>query len=182
MKYLTRQHRQQGAVLVTSLIILLVLTIITISGMQSSIMQEKMTSAVRDSNVSLESAEAALREAEAYIETLVNTSDFNGASGASDNGLYQQGEAPDVFSDTAWRGTNSVVSTTDLNDTDINPPRYFIELIGEISDADGGEINIASYGANSGEGSVTGFRVVARGTGKSGTSQRILTSFYGKRM
>ena len=179
MKHL---QRQQGAVLVTSLIILLVLTVITVSGMQSSIMQEKMTSAIRDSNVSLESAETALREAEAFIETLVNTSDFNGADGTSTNGLYQKGEAPDAFAEAAWTGSNSIVSTTDLKDSDINPPRYYIELLGEISSDSNEDINVTTYGAGVGEGSVTGFRVVARGTGKSGTSQRVLTSFYGKRM
>ncbi|MEM9101480.1 MAG: PilX N-terminal domain-containing pilus assembly protein [Pseudomonadota bacterium] len=179
LQYLHTPHTQKGAVLITSLIILLVLTIITVSGMQSTIMQEKMTSAVRDSNIALESAESALREGEEFLEGLVNSSGFTGDT-TSPNGLYVTGGAPDIYNAATWAGTNSVEVSDKIPDV-MEQPRFFIEFLGTIDDGSADSINITTYGSGVGAGNVSGFRIVARGTGKSGTSQRILTSFYGKR-
>ena len=60
-------HPQRGAALITALLLLVVLTILGISVMQMSRVQEKMAGNTRDINVGFETAEGALRNAEALI-------------------------------------------------------------------------------------------------------------------
>jgi len=59
--------KQRGAALITSLLLLLVLTLIGVTVMQVSRMQERMAGNARDLNTAFESAEAALRNAEELI-------------------------------------------------------------------------------------------------------------------
>ncbi len=66
----THPHNQNGAVLVISLILLLVMTILAISGSQVVRLQERMAGNTRDTDLALQGAEAALRDAEQYIEGL----------------------------------------------------------------------------------------------------------------
>ncbi len=60
-------QQQRGAVLVISLIILLLMTIIGVSAMQGTTLQEKMAGNLRDGNIAFQAAEAALRDAENYL-------------------------------------------------------------------------------------------------------------------
>src|SRR5262245_19384474 len=61
---------QRGAALVTSLLLLLVLTIIGVTTMQMSRMQERMSGNSRDVNVAFQGAEAGVRSGESYLRTL----------------------------------------------------------------------------------------------------------------
>src|SRR5689334_1071752 len=58
---------QRGAALITALLLLVVMTILSITVMQMSRVQERMTGNTRDLNVALETAEAAARSGEAII-------------------------------------------------------------------------------------------------------------------
>jgi type IV pilus assembly protein PilX len=62
-----RSRNQTGAALVTSLLILLVLTIIGITTMQMTRMQERMAGNARDMNLAFQGAEAAVRNGESLI-------------------------------------------------------------------------------------------------------------------
>jgi len=53
--------RQQGAVLIVSLIILLVLTLIGIAGMNTSVLQERMAVNAQNSNRAFQAAESSVR-------------------------------------------------------------------------------------------------------------------------
>ena len=55
---------QRGAVLIVALVMLLLLTIIGLTGMRGTALQENMASNLRESNISLQAAEAALRAGE----------------------------------------------------------------------------------------------------------------------
>ena len=59
--------RQQGAVLVVSLIMLLIMTLIGLSSMRTTILEEKMAGNYRDRNIAFQAAEAALLDAEADV-------------------------------------------------------------------------------------------------------------------
>ncbi len=60
--------KQKGAILFVALIFLVILTMLGVSNMQVGVMEERMTSAFSDrNNRAFESAELALREAEAYL-------------------------------------------------------------------------------------------------------------------
>lgn len=59
--------KQKGAVLVTGLILLLVLTLVGVSGMQSVILSEKMTANMRDTHIAFQAAESALADGEQWL-------------------------------------------------------------------------------------------------------------------
>lgn len=61
-------YRQGGAALLTGLIFLIILTLLGITAMQTSIMEERMSGNTRDRNIAFQAAEAALRDAELDIQ------------------------------------------------------------------------------------------------------------------
>lgn len=67
MKSAAHTKRQQGAVLIVSMILLLVMTILALTVSQSSLMQERMAGNIRDSDLSFQAAEASLRGAEQFL-------------------------------------------------------------------------------------------------------------------
>jgi type IV pilus assembly protein PilX len=73
-KYAHRRHpsqaptRQAGAVLIVGLVILLVVTMIGISGQNSTVLQERLAGNMRQNNIALQAAEAGLQVGLTYIE------------------------------------------------------------------------------------------------------------------
>jgi len=63
-----RKH-QSGVALIIGLIVLLLLTIIMISALKVTALEERMASNSQNHNVAFQAAESALREAEAYIRS-----------------------------------------------------------------------------------------------------------------
>lgn len=59
--------RQKGAVLLISLIFLILLTLIGVTAMQTTTLQERMAGNVRDLNLAFQASEAALRAGEAWL-------------------------------------------------------------------------------------------------------------------
>jgi type IV pilus assembly protein PilX len=60
--------RSQGSVLIVSLVFLLLLTIVGVSAMNMTNLEEKMTGNFRDHDLAFQTAETALLDAEAYVE------------------------------------------------------------------------------------------------------------------
>lgn len=58
---------QRGAVLIVSLIFLLLLTLIGTTAMRTTTLQERMAGNTRDTNLSLQAAEAGLRAGQAWV-------------------------------------------------------------------------------------------------------------------
>jgi type IV pilus assembly protein PilX len=71
------RHLQQGSVLIISLVMLLLLTMVGVSGMNMTSLEERMSGNYRDHEMAFQAAEAALVEAENFIEsTDLTTNDF----------------------------------------------------------------------------------------------------------
>lgn len=68
------KRKQEGAVLLICLVMLLVLTMIGVSSMSNSTLQERMAGGTRDYNQAFQAAEAALRVGEAYVRQQVEAS------------------------------------------------------------------------------------------------------------
>lgn len=168
-------RKQSGAVLVISLIILIMLTVLVLSGTQSTIMQEKMTSAIRDSHISLEIAESGVRDAEQMIEGLTGVANFNDTSGK-----YSENGGPvDLFDEDIWAANLTSTAATSVSGHVAN---YFVEYVGLLSfDEDLGALNMTGYGETTGGGDIHGFKIVSRSTGRDGNTERIIVSYYGKR-
>ena len=64
---LSAPAQQRGAVLIVALIMLLLLTVIGLSSMRGTSLQENMAGNMRDSNLSLQASEAALRKGEEEV-------------------------------------------------------------------------------------------------------------------
>jgi type IV pilus assembly protein PilX len=88
-------RRQQGMVLLVSLVFLLLLTMLGISSMQNATLQEKMAGSVNLRNKSFQNAEAALRMGESRIKE----ADFKMAKCVGTVGCAPPAEAPTVNSE-----------------------------------------------------------------------------------
>ena len=178
--------KQKGSVLVISLLILVVLTILGVSSMNSTSLQEKMSGNFRDREIAFQAAEMALAYAENYAKNSINSS----AAFTDSNGYYTFRKGPssnNAFTGNGgsitnwWTGTDSQVLPTTIDEVRTQP-RFTIEYRNEVGIDEGTSINIGAYGESTGGGAITSFRVTARGTGQSDNTQVILQSNYGKRL
>ncbi|BBL35856.1 hypothetical protein Nstercoris_02133 [Nitrosomonas stercoris] len=179
--------RQRGAVLITGLIFLVVLTLLGTTALQGTVLEEKMAGNLRDETLAFQAAEAALRSGERFLEQ-VTLPEFNGVDGLYhymcssivDPSAEEEEEesltcpsTPDPVAEMDW-------NTVDSRDVDVamegvaSQPRYFIEQLGNIS-----------LQGNSGSAQQSGtaldatmFRVVARGVGGTETATVLLQSTY----
>ncbi len=163
---------QQGAALVTSLMVMLVTVLLSLAAIGSSVLQEKMTGALADGHRALQAAEAGLRAAEAQVESLSSLDAFG-----SGTGYYQPGTAPAPEDPAAWSESASrAVSLAD----GAGSARYFIELQATLDAPGYTPLNIAGYGEASRSEPVTVFRLVAQGRGQNGAGKRVLVVHYSR--
>ncbi len=186
------QPRQNGAVLVVALIFLLILTILGVSSMRSTVLEEKMAGNMRDQSLAFQAAEAALRDGEAFINTLASTGGFKcqektgtGSSfpGCSYNGQFITGtNLNDILEQDPWNSTNGyVTASSTINGVSVQP-RYFIIHNADLVDEAKSSLNIGpGYGGIGAGKDVTTFAIVARGIGGTDKAPVILSTYYGKR-
>ena len=72
-------RRQQGVVLIVSLVLLLVLTILGIAAIQSTSLEERMAGNQRSHQLAFEAAEAGLRQGEQALNGLASLPPFDGS-------------------------------------------------------------------------------------------------------
>lgn len=174
---ITRPTRQTGSALIISLTILLVLTILGVSSMQSSSLQERMSGNARDYEMAFQAAEAGIREAELYLDTITNTDDFTNTGGTGGKYL-PRGNNPEAWKVEAnWAGA---VNATYIGANVARNPHYLIQVIdanvGEIEQLQGG----TGYDATNTSIEYGVFQVTARGYGNSPNSRVMLQTMYGR--
>jgi type IV pilus assembly protein PilX len=176
-------RKQSGTVLVISMIFLLLLTIVGLSGMRSSIMNERMSGNMRDNSLAFNAAEAALRNGESWIDNSGNIKivrwDSCADAPCAESAYEANGSSPtpDMLSlnDDAWTNPATVqlyrpVSGQELQDLELSPS-YIVEflyyenvenplLLSQGSDR---------YGV---------YRISARGVGKTLSAESIVQSTY----
>ncbi len=161
------QHRQSGSALIVSLVMLLLLSLIGVAGMQSTILQDRMTGNLQDHELAFQAAEAALREAENTLRT--NAPDHFPNS----NGLYRVGadNRPDWPADIEDTG-GGIITYGDNIDRTSTRPVYFIEQIDSIVPPG---TDLSSFVEP------VYYRITARGHGGSADSVAIITSVFKNR-
>ena len=165
----TSHDRQRGSTLVISLMILIVMTLIGVTGIASSTLEEKMAGNTRDQALAFQAAEAALRDGEQYWTDIVSlAAAFNGANA----GLYPADERPDVLDEDTWDNSRAYSGAIDGVK---QQPRYIIELLGQIQ-TDTDDLNIGGYGETSGLATPFVARVTARAVGGTNNTVVILQS------
>lgn len=154
-------QRQHGATLVISLIFLVLLTLVGVTAMQSTILQERMAGNSRERNIAFQAGEIGLRDAEVYMVGK-DPLDF---TLACTSGLCAQGSAPD-WKTYAWDGSKDVVAATTVPSVG-GQPRYFAEYAGQ-----------AKCRPNTCAGSTAAYRLRTRGLGINTTTQVFLESVF----
>lgn len=120
-------HRQSGVALVIALILLVVMTLLGLTAIRSVTLEEKMAGQTFDRSISFQATEAALREAEALVETNKPTPAAGSGCTAGICGLATAG-ATERWNDSTFAGwTNaSAVTSSAVTVT----PQYFVEYLG----------------------------------------------------
>jgi type IV pilus assembly protein PilX len=96
---------QRGAALITALLLLVVMTILALSVMQMSRVEERMAGNTRDLNVAFEAAEAAARNGEAAVRQQATAIDCSPSATCKS---WIQGSPPDLANQTAiWWSSNA---------------------------------------------------------------------------
>lgn len=171
---------QKGSALLLALIMLLVLSLLAISGMEGSLMQDRMSIAQREGVMALEVAESGAQDAEQWIEdNVVTLTDFDGTD-ALYNATEDDEGAPDVFDQAVWEDESQTRSADAVEGV---TPRYLIEYMGEgFTPPQRTDGNIGGYRHDSGGGNVHSFRIVVRAESPSGRGQRLLEVFYTRQL
>ncbi|MBV1879782.1 MAG: hypothetical protein KUG79_19220 [Pseudomonadales bacterium] len=172
---------QRGIVLFMSLVMLLIITVLGISSVQTTSLQERMARNARDSNLAFQAAESALKDAEVIVEALTSLAQFNAAS-ATENGLFYEADYDAVtnWSQINWADASGNYMTAATNIEGIaSPPKFIIEhLKTVVSDVD--SLNQSNIGQSTGSARTQIFRVTVYGTGGSDTAHLLIQGTYGK--
>lgn len=154
-------RRQQGAALVTVLVLLLVMTLLGIVSVRATVLEERMSAGMLDRSLAFQAAEAALREGERRATVVAFP-----ASGCSSGvcGIPDPSAAPVWESATVW--ANAPEAQTEFEGL-VDPPRYIVELIATDVPGTGSSGECSTSGDVSGvDCAVTGtqrrFRITAR--------------------
>lgn len=132
---LYRRVRQRGAVLMVSLMVLLMLTMLTLTAIRASTMQEKIAGSTRNIDLALQAAEAALRVGETSLSG--NTlPDYHATAGWYH---YVDKPAPSLMAPgTAWNsGVISMPLVADDGWQVSQAPRYIVEALPPIPEPGG---------------------------------------------
>jgi type IV pilus assembly protein PilX len=146
MRALRTNGRQSGAALIVALILLVVMTLLSLSGVRTVAMGERMTANAYDRTLAFQAAESALRfgetKAQEQADAVPPNKDFTAAGLYTDadvtcatspctNGLCSQ---PDKDCTERWRDSAFAgwVNATGLGLTSLvtTPPQYFVEYLG----------------------------------------------------
>ncbi|MEH6576687.1 MAG: PilX N-terminal domain-containing pilus assembly protein [Amphritea sp.] len=179
--------KQQGATLIVALVMLLLITMIALTSMQGTAMQQHMSSNMKDRDIAFQSAEVGLRVAEQWLasKNSPNTYSYSSkeCSGESVCRVYKTGPQNNPVDDDL-DSLNTVQNWLDKS-LDISAfnggvikgvseqPRVTIELMdSQPDDRDlGGGYGDSESGRNI-------YRQTARSTGGSGRAEVILQSHY----
>lgn len=171
------KRQQQGMTLIIAMIFLLILTLLGVTAMQGTVVEERIAGNTRDKDMAFQSAEDGLRAGEVFLSGnactpgitfvaapgagLVNN--VNGAAGAAfkySSSTYWLAQP--------WNATDSRASTTALAGI-VAPARYVIELVSGVSGLQAGAAGTTN---------TLVYRVTARGAGATAGSVSILQSTY----
>lgn len=138
---IAHRKNQSGIVLIIGLIMLLLLTIIAITAMRVTSLEERMAGNLQNQGIAFQAAETALRDAEAYIDVQARTVDSAFNPFRLTNGPFQA--SGDVICTNGLCGAtnplqsdymsaiaaDSMITTTTNIDTVYAERKYIIELI-----------------------------------------------------
>ena len=175
---LRKRKRSAGVALFVSLVLLLMLTIVGVSTVQTTTLEVRMARNEHDSMLAFQAAELALRDGEAAAMLLAPTASFED-SGA--NGLWtlaamgqpDRWQLADVW---APGGGRSIEAHTPMQGKQ-RPPRYIIEYLTTVLRDSGGYQSLMAEPQPDDQ--IQVYRITARGVGASEKAVVMLQSTFG---
>jgi len=175
-------RRQRGVALFISLVLLLVLTIVGVSSVQTTSLETRMARNEHDTLLAFQAAESALRDAESFlIQNISSVEDTDVFTDAGGGGLWTVADDPadqdpwEVAN--VWAGAQSVVAPTDVGAVVVEAPRYLIEHLGDVESIENPYQLNPDYPDPVDR--VAMFRITSRGVGGSANAQVLLQSTFG---
>lgn len=168
--------RQTGAALAVSLVILLIMTILGVQALKTTMLEEKMAGNYRDKQLAFEAAEAALREAEIWLDTITPTVTVAPFTPDLSNGevwMFSDVMQENIKKEAWWNSPSGVVEATTNNSQLSSEPKYTIMEQQSLGDT-------AELGSNAQQPQRYFYRVVARGVGGSDNSVVLLQTTFVK--
>lgn len=178
MKYLASNptpHKQGGAALLVCLIILILVTLMGLTTMKTSVLQEKMSGANSDRSLAFQSAELALRDAERHVkDSLSPASGFvDGCAAGLCLPPTDGTSAVDTLNwDSASAATYGAGTQAPALGGVAAQPKYIIELMYKMQPPLGNSASVKALG--------TPYRITALGFGKQQQTRVVLQSTYYK--
>lgn len=129
-------RRSRGVALFISLVLLLVLTIIGVSAVQTTSLETRMARNEHDTLLAFQAAESALRDAERLLLTINSADDIDAFTAGGTGGLWTMADTgnPDRWDvDANWAaGAGNQVADTSVGAVVAEPPRFMIEHLTSI--------------------------------------------------
>ena len=183
----TTNAPQEGFVLIVGLVILGLLTMLALSSMRDSTVQEKMAGASRDSGLAFQAAESALRDAENCITGATANCAFDAGEAAhfaKDDAAFPEHNT--LFNAATWGAFDPPGDPTALDGVPAGGANYIIR---EVVPAGGGPAR-AGAGEDLGTASKAEkttdtkshatYEITARGASRSDVGQSVLRTYYRK--
>lgn len=174
--HLINSTSQRGAALITGLIFLVVLTLISLSAIKSTSLEERMAGNARDQDIAFEAAEAGIRDAMQQLpNSQQNPQQF--VAGCSNGWCLNDPVTPvwtSITNNDQWLSSRTKAYTgaplTFDGTTQIpTQPRYIIELIPNNVPAFGSSAAVGK--GNTSGAQLTPYRITARGWGMTDQTQ-----------
>ncbi len=183
-QYLYTTNRQRGAVLAVVLMFLLLLTILGITALNTTTLEERMAGNLNDRQHALQATESALTTAERWLGSL--TPDTKPSTYFTNNatGRYQiPTDGVSLWQSVDWSGSSLVVhpnvpvgaGTATALTKIASQPKYIVENLGTYKDSYA-PIGYSTYGSNPNK--TYYFRITARGSGATNASSVFMESVY----
>ncbi len=165
-------RNQQGAVLVISLLILVVLTLIGLTGMQTTTMEERMAGNMRDRYVAFHAAELGRSDAVTWLDSRTARPAASTCTGLPCDVMTLNAHAYLGWDHTNWtnNGRPYTATVADVN----TQPRFVVEEHMPVEDSGGlvlGQVPKVRWF----------YRITSRGTGLSDEAQVIVQTSYARR-
>ena len=184
----TTDTPQEGFVLIVGLVILGLLTMLALSSMRDTTMQEKMAGASRDSGLAFQAAESALRDAENCITATTPGCAFDAAA---NDAHFSQDDAAfpahnTLFDAATWVAYDPPGAATDLagvpskaKGDSADGVNYIIRKASTVGgDAGGVDVGLCGFGCAAAPESQAIYEITARGAGASGAGQSVLRVYF----
>ena len=166
--------KERGTVLIFSLVMLLLLTILGVTAVTTSSLQEKMAGNMRDQYVAAHAADSVLREGEAWLFVQTSRPSPVCAYSATDK-AWDFSCLPDVTSQIdSWWASNGFAPALTISQTS-QTPRYVAEWLQDVPDSPA-----KSTGYERGK-EANYYRVNGWSTGATDAARGLLQNTYRKR-